>query len=518
MQTVLNFILREPDLPLFAAAIALCAFGCWTTMRLLHRVRRSAGPQRRIWLWASGAVFGGAIWSTHFIIVLAYPSALPVGFDLGPTLSSIAIAIVLSTAGFALAFKPGWNAAGAAFVGAAIASMHYVGMMALEGPFHISWDLGYVVASLVIGVGFSALAGWAAFAFRNIWGLRLAAAFFTLAICGLLFTGMSAETIIPDERVVYGHVVAARGLLALAVAAIAFLIVSLGFICALVDLHLMSRAAGEAARLRAHVAALETAQAELRETSARLRFALDEAAAASASKSQFLATMSHELRTPLNAVIGFSEFLRSEPFGPLGDTRYCDFVGDIHSSGIHLLELIDDILDLTQLDAGRMTLSETEMDVGDVAAEALRLVAEPARAGSVTLSAPSAPQALLVGDRRRVLQVLLNVLSNAVKFTLPGGHVSVEIAAGDTDLTIRIGDTGIGMAAEDIPKALERFGQVDSRLSRRHGGAGLGLSLAKHLAELHGGALTLESTLGVGTVVTLAFPAERRRHALPRAA
>jgi len=240
----------------------------------------------------------------------------------------------------------------------------------------------------------------------------------------------------------------------------------------------------------------------------------DTAESSNRAKSQFLANMSHELRTPLNAVIGFAEMMSAETFGPLGSPRYQEYADAIRGSGAHLLALINDILDLSRLDAGQSDLIDEALDVDEIAETVLTMVAGQAKAANIEVSSSIAPNLpLLKADRRRVKQVLINLLANAIKFTPAGGKVRLSAAhARDGGLVLAVADTGIGIAKEDIPKALERFGQVDSKLSRRYEGAGLGLPLAKQLMELHGGALVLESELNVGTTVSVTFPRERLTH------
>src|SRR5262249_45907976 len=233
--------------------------------------------------------------------------------------------------------------------------------------------------------------------------------------------------------------------------------------------------------------------------------------ASSHAKSNFLANMSHELRTPLNAIIGFSELLETETFGPLGSVRYREYAEVIRGSGRHLLGLINDILDLSRLDAGRTELVEENLGVDQLAETVLTMVEQQAAANGVKLVKDTARGLpLLRADAKRVRQILLNLLSNAVKFTPSGGTVSLRASVNILgELSIVVADTGIGMAPQDIPKALERFGQVDSKLTRKFEGAGLGLPLAKQLMELHGGTVKLSSRLKAGTIVTVAFPVDR---------
>jgi signal transduction histidine kinase len=220
--------------------------------------------------------------------------------------------------------------------------------------------------------------------------------------------------------------------------------------------------------------------------------------------------MSHELRTPLNAIIGFSEMLKHELFGPLGDSRYRDYADSIHGSGHHLLGLINDVLDFSKMEAGRFELQEGVVEIAKTVLEAVRMVEAQARKAEVEMSS-EVPANLppLRLDERRLRQVMLNLLWNAVKFTPPGGRVTVSAAIEDDTVAIRVVDTGIGMAEEDIPKALDRFGQIDSSLSRRYDGTGLGLPLSKRLVELHGGTLDIVSAVGKGTTVTVRFPGAR---------
>ena len=240
--------------------------------------------------------------------------------------------------------------------------------------------------------------------------------------------------------------------------------------------------------------------------------AQEEAVLANRAKSEFLANMSHELRTPLNAIIGFAEMIGTECFGPLGDAKYRDYAQDISDSGKHLLALINDILDLSKIESGRMELQEENIDVADMVRSCLRFMGERARNGGLELAAEidESTISLLRADPRMFKQILFNMLSNAVKFTPPGGKVTIRAWHNwQSGYVIQVEDNGIGMDLNDIPKALSRFGQIDSALGRKYEGTGLGLPLTKSLAELHGGSLDLQSEIGAGTTVTVRFPAGR---------
>ena len=261
----------------------------------------------------------------------------------------------------------------------------------------------------------------------------------------------------------------------------------------------------EDSRLRFEVEDLARELEEARDEALRKRF---EAETANASKTAFLANMSHELRTPLNAILGFSEIIAKECFGPVGSPRYCEYAGDIHSSGSHLLSLINDLLDVAKIEAGRMEIAAKPLEAQKTLESALKIIAVKARERRQDLVIdvePDAPQ--LFADERALKQILINLVSNAVKFTPEGGRISVVAQrARCGNFQIMVEDNGPGIPRDKLDKIFKPFSQVDNRYDRQGGGTGLGLALVRGLAELHGGRAWIESEQGKGARAYIVLP------------
>ncbi|ANT50708.1 PAS domain-containing sensor histidine kinase [Mesorhizobium amorphae] len=271
------------------------------------------------------------------------------------------------------------------------------------------------------------------------------------------------------------------------------------------DLSLARRAEEERAR-------------ELVELNRKYMKETERAEAANRAKSEFLANMSHELRTPLNAIIGFSELMEQGLFGPLGSPRYEEYATDINGSGKYLLGVINDILDMSKIEAGQFSVDREEIDLCPLIKETVRVVSLQAAEKSITVETRIADSMRLYADRRAIKQIVINLLSNAVKFTGQGGHISVRARNTSGALVLTIEDNGCGIPKEALGKLGRPFEQVQNQFSKNHAGSGLGLAISRSLAELQGGALKIRSTEGVGTIVSVRIPVKKATPAVKAAA
>ena len=266
-------------------------------------------------------------------------------------------------------------------------------------------------------------------------------------------------------------------------------------------------------RLMSTIADLSTARKseqertrELAALNAQLKLETERAEAASRAKSEFLANISHELRTPLNAIIGFSQVIEQKLFGPIGSPRYEEYVADIHRSGSHLLGVITDILDMSKIEAGRFSIDREDIGLTGLIDEAVKMIAVQAEAKAIEVETVIAPDMRINADRRAMKQIVINLLSNAVKFTGPKGRIALRARQTAKAVTITIEDSGCGISKDALKRIGRPFEQAQNQFSKSHDGSGLGLAISRSLAEMHGGALKIRSTPGVGTIVSVRIP------------
>lgn len=505
MLRVLSCITTQHDFRLVLTAVSLCLLACFTTLALHRRAAEmNQGPAKFIWISGAAAVFGCGVWSTHFVAMLAFQSSAPLGYDAGVTFMSLLAAILIGWVGLWIALRGRWLAAiGGAVIGLAVSIMHYLGMAALHTPGLIQWDGQLVSSSVVTGIVFCSIAVFAAAVARSLWQTAIASSLLAFGIAGMHFTAMTAATLEFDPSIPVPQSMMAPEWLAAAVAVVSFLIIAIGLVSWFFDIELADRSR--------RVAELEVMKKQLERLSTEYQRERDSALKANQAKSEFLASMSHELRTPLNIILGFSDILRLELFGKLGSSQYHGYTEDIHASGSHLLALINDLLDLAKLEAGKTEIREDACDLEHITNSVIHLMQERAHQHGITMVSDCRGSIPFIrGDERKITQILFNLISNAIKFTPQGGHIKVKVAVGANEhVSLSVADTGIGIVAAQIDRVLEPFTQVENVYSRAHPGTGLGLPLSKEIARLHGADFIIRSEVGKGTTVTIVFPEDR---------
>jgi signal transduction histidine kinase/CheY-like chemotaxis protein len=490
-------------LSFFVAVIALYA-----ALELTERLR---GGARSIWLAPSAIVFGGGIWSMHIIAILAYTTPLERGYN--PASAALSAFAAVAAAALALWImrvgairgRVSWvHIAGAGTVlGAGLSAMLYVGITTLRVAGDLVYRPSLFALSVAIALAASAAMLWFAFSPTRWWQRALAAIATAASFCGMHYTGVAATAILgratltPPGLTVAEPILA--GWIALAVGGVAMIAV----ISAFSYRRREEDAAYEAVRLRKEVA---KRTADLQASADQLDAALAHAERASAAKSDFLASMSHELRTPLNSILGFSQLLMSgKSFEPLS-AKQAGAVQQIEQAGRHLQLLIDDILDLSRIEAGRLPLSIAPVEAAALIDEAASMLQPSAIAANVTVHTDAAFRGLFVrADRRRLLQVLINLLANGIKYNNQGGSVSLSCREVDGEVRIAVSDTGVGIPAQHLGEVFEPFNRLGQERSAIVGN-GVGLALCRRLIESMRGAIRVDSVEGKGSTFTVTLP------------
>jgi len=501
-------------LVVFSYVVAVVA--SYTVLDLVERISTSSGRNRWLWLLFGAIAMGMGIWSMHFVGMLAFSLAVPVAYDLAYVVLSVLVAIAAS---FIALFVVGrsrvtWNQliGGGVLLATGISAMHYIGMAAMVVD--ISYDPVYFTLSIVIALVASIAALWLSFYFRkgaprgDGWKKFGSGLIMGAAIVGMHYTGMAAAHfhlgnpssgsigMMLDQKWL-AYFISAGTLFTLGLSILGIFI-SKKFnhkdseIQAKADeIYAMNQ---ELRQLNDHLEEL------VRERTLQLEQAHDEAIKANLIKSQFLANMSHELRTPLNAIIGYSEMLMEEA-EELGQQTFIEDLGKIGKSGKHLLALINDILDISKIEAGKIELFNETFDLEELTQDVLTTV-KPLVAANGNLLETRCIVGSMTADMTKLKQILINLLSNASKFTKDGTiqfEVSRETRNNISGYCFRIRDTGIGMTSEQVDKLFQPFTQADSSTTRKYGGTGLGLAISQSFSKLMGGIIEVNSELGAGS-------------------
>ena len=500
-----------------ALSVTVSIFTALVALSVLANASDAVAPARRRWLVAAALVFGGGIWAKYVVGLLAFSPDMPARYALAPTVGAFILSVLFAGGGFAmLGVVRGFGArlGAAALVAIGILAALRLDMAAIHLQAAPSMEMAPFGYASLVAVAIAVTVMWLTARPQPISVLVLGAVAVGAGVCGTHWFGMKAvglqgPLMFRDDGEVMPSGMIAPDVLATLVAVFVLTLLAIVFVFAAIDRRrtLGLREANEALEAR-----VQERTAELERNAVALSRARDEAVRASKSKDHMLANMSHELRTPLNAILGFSEMMRGELQGPMGNAHYKRYTNLIHGSGTHLLGLVNQLLDQSKLEADSVELMAEQVDIGELADECVALVSPEATKKQISIWADIAPSLVAEQtDAAAIRQVLLNLLANAVKFTNWGGSGAVEARRAGDMIVIAVSDNGIGIPEDSLERVLEPFQQVDPYLSRKYGGAGLGLSISNRLMRLLGGALELRSEMGRGTTATMRLPVSTQR-------
>jgi signal transduction histidine kinase len=480
------------DVVLVLMSFTIAVLASYVALDMTERVTRSDGRARLLWWLGGAAAMGVGIWSMHFVGMLALQLPVAMQYDAPKVVLSVLVAIAASALALHVASRRvlpiGVLTRSSLLMGAAISGMHYIGMWAMELPATVTWRPWFIVASVVIAVVASFAALTLAFRLRQEHGplfqwMKLGAAcVMGLAIVGMHYTGMAAAQFGPPlaADIAGGMVMQSRGL-SFAVIAGTALILGLALARAAVD---------ERERL------LE------REQRARI-----EVEASNRLKDEFMATLSHELRTPLNVILGRTQMLRSAASDA---ERVRQLTEMIDRNASALAKLVEDLLDVSRITLGYVRLECQPVRLSEVLAVSVQAIQPSAHAKEISLSVNATDEGLISADAARLQQIIWNLLTNAIKFTPDRGRVEASVGRRSNRIVLTISDTGCGIEPGFLPHIFEPFRQAEPMMTRTHGGLGIGLSIVRHLVELHGGTIAVHSAgTGRGSTFTVQLPSER---------
>jgi len=514
-----TMLIATSDVRLIVLSILVAVIGSYTALDISEQIILAQGAARWWWLVGSGLTLGLSVWAMHFTAILAHKLPIPIGYDFTRVLTSLMVTILASGIGlFFVSRQPlgMWLPllAGSFFVGGGIIGMHFTAMSSLRLAATPSYDLKLAVLSGVIAIALSLGALWLTFQCRIESSMPEAvrkigsALIMGTAICGMHYVAMLGVSFRTARLTLSKFSVVDNNLLAVVLGVAALVILTLALLASFFSRRLSVEVAVTEVLLQNE----EHLEQLVNQRTAELEAQKLISEGANQAKTEFLSSVSHELRTPLTSIIGFSSVLKKEIFGSL-NAKQQEYVTVILACGDQLLDLINDLLDLSKIEAGREELDLETLCVEQVCQECVSLIRQQSISRRLQLLVAIEPNVTTcTADKRRLKQILLNLLSNALKFT-DVGSVTLKVDKKSGYIRFAVTDTGIGIAQEEQAILFQPFQQLNSGMNRQDKGTGLGLALARNLAQLHGGDITVESELGSGSCFTLLLPVSQSEKA-----